>query len=378
MAGTEGRASTEGTEGMEGTERTEGTEGRSESLAALAGDGLEAVDLCVDLGSDRILKNLNLHVKRGETMALLGPSGCGKTTFLRAVAGLQRLHTGKVLWEGEDLAPIPPHRRRFGMVFQDHALLPHRSAGENVAFGLKMMGMPVKQRRRRAGEMLDLVDLPGYENRSVSTLSGGEAQRVALARSLAPQPRLLLLDEPFAALDRPLQEKLIADIRRILKERKQTAVGVTHDHAEAFALADRVALMRRGKIHRIGTPRELRDDPRDVFTASFLSLGAVWSPEKVCFEADGSLKTPWGPLRLPQDVLAANSTPKLLIRPEAVTLTSDGQPAKITNIQLISGRNLATIEAAGAPPIGGYVGNEVSPGMRCSIKLDVREILLLE
>lgn len=350
----------------------------SEVLTTPAGDGLVSVDLCVDLGSERVLQNLNLSVKRGETMALLGPSGCGKTTFLRSVAGLQRLRRGRVLWEGQDLAPIPPHRRRFGMVFQDHALLPHRSAGENVAFGLKMMGMPVKQRRLRAGEMLELVDLPGYENRSVSTLSGGEAQRVALARSLAPQPRLLLLDEPFAALDRPLQEKLIADIRRILKDRKQTAIGVTHDHAEAFALADRVALMRRGEIHRVGTPRELRDDPRDVFTASFLSLGTVWSPENARFDADGSLITPWGSLRLPQNVLAANSTPKLLIRPEAVTLRGDGKPAKISNIQLVSGRNLATLEVAGAPPIGGYVGDEASPRMRCFIKLDAAKILLLK
>ena len=329
---------------------------QADQTAPLA-SGLEAINLCVDLGSERVLQDLNLCVRQGEIMALLGPSGCGKTTFLRATAGLQRLKAGRLLWEGRDLAPIPPHRRRFGMVFQDHALLPHRSVGENVAFGLKMMGMPPEQRHRKTGEMLNLVDLSGYENRSVSTL---------------------LLDEPFAALDRPLQERLILDIRRILMGRAQTAIGVTHDHAEAFALADRVALMRNRKIHRVGTPQELNDDPRDVFTASFLNLGAVLAPEEIRFRADGSLETPWGSTGLRNDTFATELTPHLLIKPEAVRIASDGTPALITQVQLISGRNLATFETPGAPPIKGYVGDGVHTGTRCLIKLETTGILPLQ
>ena len=195
--------------------------------AAGGGEGLEVRGLCVSLGGTDVLVDPDLPVRRGEILALLGPSGCGKTTLLRAVAGLIPLDAGSVHWAGEDLCGVATHRRSFGMVFQDHALLPHRNVGANVAFGLRMQGVPSAERRRRVVEILQMVGLEGWERRSVATLSGGEAQRVALARALAPEPKLLLADEPFAALDRPLHDRIVTDVRRILSDLGQTSVHVT-------------------------------------------------------------------------------------------------------------------------------------------------------
>ena len=335
------------------------------------GDGLAISGLAVSLGGEEILAGLDLSVRRGEIVALLGPSGCGKTTLLRAVAGLLAPDAGTVHWAGEDLRAVPAHRRRFGMVFQDHALLPHRNVGANVAFGLRMQGVPASERRRQVTEMLATVGLDGYERRSVATLSGGEAQRVALARALVPEPRLLLADEPFAALDRPLHDRLVGDVRRILAELGQTAVHVTHDHAEAFALADRVALMRHGRIHRTATPRQLRADPQDAWTATFLGLGTIWHPAQhhpdarpapptVAGSAGGTtINTPWG--IVPLDALRSGARHPgkdfcLLIRLEAVRPGGDsGVTATISDVRVPGDRTVATLELPGAPPLNGYV-----------------------
>lgn len=341
------------------------------------GDGLRIRGLTVSLGGNYVLDGLDLSVRRGEILALLGPSGCGKTTLLRAVAGLLAADAGSVHWAGEDLRPVPTHRRRFGMVFQDHALLPHRNAGANVAFGLRMQSLPADERRRRVAEVLRMVGLEGYERRSVATLSGGEAQRVALARALAPEPRLLLADEPFAALDRPLHDRLVGDVRRILSDLDQTAVHVTHDHAEAFAVADRVALMRDGRIHRTATPQRLRADPRDAWTAAFLGLGTVWHAAP----APGSpIATPWGSLDLDN---ASGARPDaaglcLLIRPEAVRPGGgSGTSAEISDVRVMGDRSLATFDVPGAPPLSGYVPPDAIPGQRYRITLDPRGVTLL-
>lgn len=218
---------------------------------------LEAIELRVtfDVGEGRrreaakvALDGVSLAVNAGETVALLGPSGCGKSTLLRVIAGLEPDALGHVRWEGEDITRVPTHLRGFGMVFQDGQLFAHHSVAENVAYGLRVQGMPRPERDARVAELLELVSLPGAGSRSVTTLSGGERQRVALARSLAPKPRLLLLDEPFSALDRELRERLAIDTRRILHEHGTTAIIVTHDQAEAEVVADRVVRMRAGRI----------------------------------------------------------------------------------------------------------------------------------
>lgn len=214
------------------------------------------------------------ELERGETIALLGPSGCGKSSLLRAIAGLEA-YTGTILWEGRNMAGIPVHLRGFGLMFQDGQLFPHRTVGGNVAYGLQMAGMPRAQRAARVAELLELVGLGGYAGRRVATLSGGEQQRVALARALAPQPELLLLDEPLSALDRSLRETLADDLRDILRATATTALYVTHDQDEAFTVADRIALMRAGRIVQMGTPAEVWSAPVDAEAADFLGYRLV-------------------------------------------------------------------------------------------------------
>jgi thiamine transport system ATP-binding protein len=192
-----------------------------------------------------VLDGLSLHVATGEIIALLGPSGCGKSTLLRVIAGLHVPDDGRVCWNGEDLAGVPPHRRGIGLVFQDLQLFPHKDVGANVAFGLRMQGVATETSRGRVADLLAMVGLPGYEHRRVATLSGGEAQRVALARSLAPEPRLLLLDEPLGALDRDLHDRLAVDVRALLQRVGITAIHVTHDEDEARTIGDRLVVLRR-------------------------------------------------------------------------------------------------------------------------------------
>lgn len=264
-------------------------------LAAGSGAGsaaepvLEVRGAEVSFGAVIALAGVDLAVGAGETVAILGPSGCGKSTLLRAVAGLQPLNRGRVLWDGADLAGVPVHRRDFGLMFQDHALFTHRDVAANVAFGLRMQGVPAEARRARADEMLELVGLGGFGPRSVATLSGGEAQRVALARALAPEPRLLMLDEPLGSLDRRRRDELAAELRRVLREVGVTVLHVTHDHDEAFAVADRVAVMLDGRVARIGAPAEVWRDPRRSDVARFLGHANV-----VEVGPDGTV--PWGRL----------------------------------------------------------------------------------
>ncbi len=227
----------------------------------------------------RALDGVDLAVGDGEMVVLLGPSGCGKTTLLRAASGLQPLDAGTIELDGRDLTGQRPDQRGIGLMFQDEVLFPHFDVEGNVAFGLRMARVPFAERRRRVAEVLELVGLAGFEERDVATLSGGEAQRVSLARALAPEPRVLLLDEPFGSLDRLLRERLINELRPVLDQVGVTAVHVTHDHHEAFALADRIAVMASGRLLRIGTPEEVWTDPRTAQVARFLGHTNVFDAE---------------------------------------------------------------------------------------------------
>jgi thiamine transport system ATP-binding protein len=236
---------------------------------------LRVDDVSVRFGESDALAGVSLEVAEGEVVSVLGPSGSGKSTLLRVIAGLQRPDSGRVLLGGRDLARTPPHERGIGLVFQDRALFHHRDVFGNVAFGLRMRGDEPERIESRVRELLELVGLAGFERRSVATLSGGEQQRVALARALAPEPRVLLLDEPLGSLDRRLRDRLLEDLRRTFESLEVTALYVTHDQAEAFALGDRVAVMRAGRLVQEGTADELWSRPVDEDVARFLGLANV-------------------------------------------------------------------------------------------------------
>jgi thiamine transport system ATP-binding protein len=247
---------------------------------------LSVEHVSVRFGPEVALDDAGLQVADGEVVSILGPSGSGKTTLLRVIAGLQAPDSGRVVLDGGDLGRVPPHRRGIGLVFQDHALFPHRDVAGNVAFGLRMRGDAPGKIEARTRELLELVGLAGFEGRAVGTLSGGEQQRVALARALAPEPRILLLDEPLGSLDRRLRDRLLEDLARLFTDLRQTAVYVTHDQAEAFTLGDRVAVMREGRVVQAATPDDLWASPADGDIARFLGIenvsdGEVIRPEAV-------------------------------------------------------------------------------------------------
>ncbi|MFL6141072.1 MAG: ABC transporter ATP-binding protein [Labedaea sp.] len=282
--------------------------------------GLSVHRLSVWYGRTHAVDEVDIEVPDGEVVALLGPSGCGKSTLLRAVAGLERPVAGRICWDGADLAGVPVHRRGFGLVFQDGQLFPHRDVAGNIGFGLRMRGVGRADRAERTGELLGLLGLAGYAGRRADQLSGGEQQRVALARALAPRPRLLLLDEPLSALDRALREQLALDLARVLRVSGTTALVVTHDHDEAFTLADRVALMRRGKIHQVGRPEQVWRAPVDEPAARFLGCTAFLDATI----RNGLAETPLGKLELPW---AADGPARLGLRPNALRAEGSGELA---------------------------------------------------
>jgi thiamine transport system ATP-binding protein len=230
---------------------------------------LSVESVTVQIDSKVIISDVSLTVHDQETMAVLGPSGSGKSTLLRAIAGLVEVTAGDIAWDGASVVDVPTHLREFGLMFQGYALFPHLSVEENIAFGLRMRGET--HVGPHVDEALEWVGLTGFGPRAVDGLSGGEQQRVALARTLAARPRLVMLDEPLGALDRELRRRLLEEIHEILEARRVTGIVVTHDRDEAALLSDRMALMRDGRIVQTGTLDEMLADPADQWVRSFLS-----------------------------------------------------------------------------------------------------------
>ncbi|MEM7274855.1 MAG: ABC transporter ATP-binding protein [Actinomycetota bacterium] len=279
------------------------------------GSGLMVDDVSVAYGRHRALDRVSVDIDGGRILAVLGPSGSGKSTLLRAVAGLEPLVSGRVVLDGRDLAGVPTHRRGLGLMFQDHGLFSHLDVAGNVAYGLRIAGVDRSGRAARVEELLALVGLRGFDGRRTDRLSGGEAQRVALARALAPEPGLLMLDEPLGSLDRALRDQLTADLRRLLTDLGQTAIHVTHDQAEAFALADRVAVLRAGRLEAVGAPAELWADPGTRFVAGFLGHPNLWSVE---VDGEGQVRLgdrPLGRVERDHPLLATGKTTATVVAP---------------------------------------------------------------
>ncbi len=293
--------------------------------------GLLLKNIYKSFGDHRVLEGITFDVAKSEIVAVLGPSGCGKSTLLSIIAGLETPDQGEVYWDESPLANVPPHRRGFGLMFQDFALFPHRNVFENIAFGLQMGRLPRSQIERRVEEVLDLVGLPDYGHRDVNTLSGGEGQRIALARSMAPHPRLLMLDEPLGSLDRNLRDRLVLELGEILSRSRQTALYVTHDLEEAFAISDRVVVMNAemnsgGKVEQIGAPQEIYRQPSCVFVAGFLGLNNL-IPGEIRNHAGGRIvETPIGAFPV-RDQLQGKVT--VLLRPDSVRLDQEG-PCRVS------------------------------------------------
>jgi thiamine transport system ATP-binding protein len=325
---------------------------------------LEIEDLHFSYGPVVALAGADLSVAADERVALLGASGSGKTTLLRVVAGLLRPHGGAVYWDGADLAGVPPHRRRFGMVFQDFALFPHLDVGRNVAFGLRMADLPAADVDEGVADALQRVGLAGYERRRVTELSGGQAQRVALARTLAPRPRLLLLDEPLGSLDPALRRDLAADLAATLDAAGVPAIIVTHDVDDAFTLGDRIALLDEGRVIRSGTAERVWDAPGTEAAARLLGLTTV---------VDVTVGRQGVVLGLHDGRHA-----RAVVRPEAVRIAADGTVAGTVTSNVFRGPGFDVLVDTDAGVVRARNPRPVAPGQRVHLDLPQEAFTLLD
>lgn len=331
---------------------------------------LQCHRLTVAFDDTLALDCVNLTVPDGAVVAVMGPSGCGKTTLLRAIAGLQNLDVGTITWDGRNLHEVPPHERGFGFMFQDYALFPHLSVAGNVAFGLRMQGIDGAEREDRVRTVLDMVGLTGYDNRPIHELSGGEQQRVALARTLAPSPRLILLDEPIGALDRALREHLTAEMHAIFLQLGVTALYVTHDRDEAFAMADTVVVMDSGRVIRKGSPEELWTDPGHTFVASLLGFGDAFSAAV----SDGRADLGWAttPVDLP------DGEQLVVIPPHAIEIIADGPHRGIvTESAFASGRYSVELEV-GPATLTALSSQRLIPGDAVTFRIEPTQVLAVD
>jgi thiamine transport system ATP-binding protein len=325
---------------------------------------LRTTHLTVTFGATVAVDDVSLELPTGKVLAVLGASGCGKSTLLRTVAGLERPDTGAVLFDGVDVTAVPAHRRGFALMFQDGQLFPNLSVAENVGYALRLRRTPRDERARRVAELLELVGLPGFASRQPATLSGGEQQRVALARALAVRPRLLLLDEPLSALDRDLRERLAVELHDILRVEGTTAMLVTHDHDEAFAVADRMAVMRAGRLVQSGTLEEVWRHPADAETAQFLGYAAVVD----------------GPSAEPLLDVAGRRAPAVALRRSALQVSPDGPlRAVVRSARLSSGENRLVVDVDGIGTLDAVAGVDVAvrAGERVRLRLDASRMAFL-
>jgi ABC-type Fe3+/spermidine/putrescine transport system ATPase subunit len=316
---------------------------------------LSVANLTVRFGTTTALDAVDLTAPAGATTAVMGPSGCGKSTLLRVIAGLQAAEGGSVRWHNVAVDDVPAHQRGFGLMFQDYALFPHRTVAENVAFGLRMQRRSPDDTSERVRDMLDLVGLHGFADRAIAELSGGEQQRVALARTLAPSPALVMLDEPIGALDRSLRDRLMGDMRRIFAELGVTVIYVTHDQDEAFAMADHLAVMQAGSVAQAGAPETMWRRPASRFVAEFIGL------ENVLSSAMGPLPSFLG---VPPDAAGA------AVPPDAVSIQSNpAGDARVVGVAFQSGRYRTEVMVDGHRMVG-WTTQRLDPSTMISLTVE--------
>jgi putative spermidine/putrescine transport system ATP-binding protein len=349
-------------------------------MSAPVGHGASVrIEACGKTFADgtRALEPATLDIARGETLVLLGPSGCGKTTMLRIIAGLELPDAGgKVLFDGKDMTPVPIERRNVGMVFQSYALFPNMSVSDNIGYGLKIRGVPDRERAARVAELVALTNISGLESRRIDQLSGGQRQRVALARAVAIRPGILLLDEPLTALDAALRDRLRGELNRLLRALGITTIYVTHDQSEAMELGDRVVVMQKGMIAQIGTPREIYFTPKNRFVAEF--IGAANIVESAV--EDGHLVLPGGrqPMRCDKDIPAAIA----MIRLETIRVVEVGSAPLsgiIDSVSFIGDRQRLVVSGASNKPLTVDAPNTVQAkaGERIGLSISPDAIRLL-
>lgn len=304
-----------------------------------------------------VLQDVDLCIVQGEILCLLGASGSGKSTLLRLIAGLEQNYVGDIRLDGQSIKSIPVHQRDFGLMFQDFALFPHMSVLENVAFGLKMKSIPTIERQSQIESALELVGLAKFGERDVTQLSGGEKQRVALARSLAPQPRLLMLDEPLGSLDAGLRERLMIEVRDIIKQVGLTAIYVTHDQQEAYAVADRIAIMHDGNIVQVDTPQNLYHRPKTPYVARFLGLKNVFSPNT--FDGQFCLD---------------ETADAILLHPDGLSLSQAGELQGEIVERIFRGNNYrVTVEVGDEILVFSVPSNQAVPNIGSHVTIHVEE-----
>lgn len=336
--------------------------------------------------------DVSLDVERGEFFGLLGPSGCGKTTTLRMIAGLEKPDSGSIAFDGAEITNLPAERRGFGMVFQNYALFPHLNVSENVAFGLRARHRPKPEIGDRVKAALELVQLPGYEKRRVDELSGGQQQRVAIARAIAIEPALLLFDEPLSNLDVTLREETRGELRELVARLGLTAVYVTHDQEEAFALCDRISVMAGGRILQTGRPRDLYEHPAQLSVARFLGRNNLIKVMRLSSSkaAPGEFKTIEGDhtirIRIDdKDLVPLNQPCILAIRPEHILLRNSNEkhenalPAIVRELNFAGATSSVKLDANGLTLEAlALETNGFSIGMQCTVVLPPDRIALLK
>lgn len=304
---------------------------------------VEVINVSKAFGSYQALRSVNFKIRENEFFTMLGPSGCGKTTLLRMIAGFESPDSGSLLLEGRDIVEIPPHKRRVNTVFQSYALFPHMTLAQNVAFGLENLGWEKARITARVGEMLERVHMSAFANRKPDQLSGGQRQRIALARALAPEPEVLLLDEPLSALDLKLRQAMRDELRTLQRDTGITFVFVTHDQEEALDMSDRIAVLGGGEVQQLGTPSEIYEEPSNRFVADFVGETNFVEVEVLdATETSATVRTPFGPvITAPSSTRMAQGKATLSIRPEKLNLGDQvqgvGFDASVVNKHYLGG-----------------------------------------